>query len=293
MGVNVPTLVNLALNGVAIGFLYFMVAAGLSLIFGLMHILNFAHGSMFVWGAYGGMIVWKATGSFPLALVGGAVAGALWGAVTEYVLIRPLYRRPLFIVLLTLGLSLVLEESIKAIWGPNMQAPVIIPGLSGTMPLLGQQFPIYRLFLIALGLVVLVSVYLLLNRTRLGIIIRAGVQDPDMVQALGINVRRVFTLVFALGAALAGFAGFATAPFEGIHPYMGHAYLLRAFVVVVIGGFGSYSGTAAAAVLLGMAEQMVGFFMPRFASGLAVLLMAAVLMLRPEGLFNLSGRRVS
>jgi branched-chain amino acid transport system permease protein len=293
VGADLPTLVNLGVNGVAIGFLYFMVAAGLSLIFGLMHVLNFAHGAMFVWGAYGGMIVWKWTGSFPLALLGGAVAGAAWGAVTEYLLVRPLYRRPIFIILLTLGLSIVLEEIIKVIWGPNVQDPVIVPGLDGSIDLVGQQFPAYRLFVIGLGLLMLVTVLLLLNRTRLGIIIRAGVQDREMVQALGIDVRRIFTLVFALGAGLAGLAGFATAPFEGIHPYMGHLYLLRAFVVVVIGGFGSYAGTAAASVLLGMSEQIVGFFFPRFASGLAVLLMAVVLLIRPEGLFKVSGRRAS
>lgn len=293
MGFDFPTAVNLALNGLAVGMLYFLVAAGLSLIFGLMHILNFAHGSFFTWGAYVGLMTWNRTHSFTLALLAGALGGAVLGGATEFLLIRPLYKRPVFQVLLTLGLVLVLDESLKMIWGPDMQPPMTIPGLDGTISVLGQQFPTYRLVLLALGLVVLGVIYLLLQKTRLGIIIRAGVQDRDMVQALGINVRRVFTLVFALGGALAGLGGIATVPFDGAHPYLGSFYLLRAFVVVVIGGFGSYGGTAAAALLLGVAEQWVGFFAPRFAYGLPAILMAIVLLWRPEGLFNLSGRRAS
>lgn len=286
------TLVNLLLNGVAVGMFYFMVASGLSLIFGLMHVLNFAHGSLFMWGAYAAISVWLRTGSFVLALAAGTLAGGILGAAIEYVLVRPLYKRPVFLALLTLGLLLVLDESVKAIWGANMQPPLVVAGLDGSVSVLGQQYPVYRLFIILLGGLVLGSVYLLLNRTRLGIIIRAGVQDAGMVEALGINVRRIFTLVFALGGALAGFGGAAVAPDSVVYPGLGLQFLLKAFIVVVIGGFGSYAGTAAAAVLLGVAEQMVGFYLPQLAHGLAMTLMAVVLLLRPEGLFNLGGRRV-
>lgn len=292
-GFDLPTAVALALNGVAIGALYFLVAAGLSLIFGLMHVLNFAHGALFTWGAYAGLLVWNLTGSFALGLVAGALAGAALGALIEYGLIRPLYRRPVFQILLTLGLMLVLEEAIKAIWGPDAQPFKTVPGLAGAVPVLGQQFPTYRLVLIGLGLLALLSVYLLLRKTRLGIIIRAGVQDRDVVQTLGINVRQVFTLVFALGGALAGLGGIATAPFDSVSPYLGDFYLVRAFVCVVIGGIGSYGGTAAAALLLGVTEQWVGFFFPKFATGLPAILMAVVLLLRPEGLFKLGGGRAS
>lgn len=292
-GFDLATAVNLALNGVAIGLLYFLVAAGLSLIYGLMHVLNFAHGSLFTWGAYVGLAVWRASQSLVLALLAGTLAGAALGALMEVALIRPLYRRPIFQVLLTLGVGLVLDELVKAIWGVDLQPAMAIPGLDGAISVMGQKFPAYRLFIIGLGAVMLASVYLLLNRTRLGIIIRAGVQDRDMVQSLGHNIRVVFTLVFALGGALAGLGGIATAPFEGVHPYLGALYILKAFVVVVIGGFGSYAGSAAAAVLLGVVEQWVSFFAPNFAYGLPVMLMALVLLLRPEGLFNLSGRRAS
>ena len=293
MGFDFPTAVNLALNGIAIGALYFLIASGLSLIFGLMHVLNFAHGSIFTWGADIGLLVWNLSGSFIFALMAGAAAGALLGALIEFTLIRPLYSRPVFQILLTLGLVLVLEEIIKLIWGPDLQPLKTVPGLDGAITVLGQQFPSYRLVLIGLGALALVTVYLLLQRTRLGIIIRAGVQDREIVQTLGINVRRVFTLVFALGGALAGLGGIATAPFDGVFPYVGSYYLLRAFVVVVIGGFGSYGGTAGAALLLGVTEQWIGFFFPRAALGLPAIIMAIVLLLRPEGLFKLSGGRTS
>lgn len=290
---KLATLVNLALNGAAIGMFYFMIASGLSLIFGLMHVLNFAHGSLFMWGAYVSISVWLRTGSFLLALLAGAATGFLLGAATEYFLVRPLYRRPIFLALLTLGLALVLDETVKAIWGPNLQPAVILPGLDGSVSVMGQSYPAYRLVIIGVGAVVLTGVWLLLNRTRLGIIIRAGVQDAQMVEALGINVRRVFTLVFALGGALAGLGGAVLAPDSVVHPLMGLAFLLKAFIVVVIGGFGSYGGTAAAAILLGMAEQFVGFYAPEFASGLAVALMAVVLLLKPEGLFTWGKGRAS
>jgi branched-chain amino acid transport system permease protein len=291
--VDFPTMVYLTLNGVSVGMLYFLVAAGLSLIFGLMHILNFAHGSFFTWGAYVGLMVWFQTESFVLALLAGALGGAVLGAVTEVLLIRPLYKRPVFQLLLTLGLALVLDESLKVIWGPDLQPPMIVPALNGTVDVLGQLFPTYRLVIIGLGVLVLGLLYLVLQKTRLGIIIRAGVQDRDMVQALGINVKQVFTLVFALGGALAGLGGIATVPFDGAYPALGGFYLLRAFVVVVIGGFGSFAGTASAALLIGVAEQLVGFYFPSFAYGLPAVLMAVILLLRPEGLFNLSGRRAS
>jgi len=293
MGFTFSLAVNLALNGIAIGALYFLVAAGLSLIFGLMHVLNFAHGALFTWGAYAGLMVWNRTGSFVAGLVAGALAGAGLGALIEWGLIRPLYKRPVFQILLTLGLMLVLEEGVKAVWGPDAQPLKVVKGLDGAIKVLGQNFPAYRLVLIGLGLLALISVYLLLQKTRLGIIIRAGVQDREVVQTLGINVRRVFTLVFALGGALAGLGGIATAPFDGVSPGLGSFYLLRAFVVVVIGGFGSYGGTAIAALLLGVTEQWVGFFLPRAATGLPAVLMAVVLLLRPEGLFKLGGGRAS
>lgn len=298
-----PLFINLLLNGLAIGMLYFLVAVGLSVIFGLMHVLNFAHGSMFMAGAYVGLAVFRLFGDpalgtapaagFLAAMAAGGLAGFLLGYATEHFLIRPLHRRPLFLVLLTLGFVLVVEESVKLIWGANPQGVVQVPGLTGAVEILGQPFAVYRIFLILLGLAMVALTWFLIHRTRLGIIIRAGVQDADLVQTLGINIRRVFSLVFAGGVALAAMGGIATAPFNGVYPTMGGEFLLKAFIVVVIGGFGSTVGTAVSAVFLGLTEQMLPWFFPSYAALGPVALMTLVLLIRPEGLFSLSGRRAS
>lgn len=298
-----PLFVTLILNGVALGMLYFLVAVGLSVIFGLMHVLNFAHGSMSMVGAYLGLSVLRLfgnpgsdtspLGAFLFGLLAAGLGGFLLGWVTERFLVRPLYKRPIFLVLLTLGLILVLDETVKLIWGPNQQGIVTVSGLAGTVDIMGQPFAIYRMFLIAAGFVMILMTWWLINKTRIGIIIRAGVQDSDMVQTLGINIKRVFTMVLAGGVALAAMGGMAAAPFTGIYPMMGGAFLLKAFIVVVIGGFGSTVGTAMGATFLGLTEQFVPWFFPKYAAVAPMLLMALVMLLRPEGLFNLSGRRSS
>lgn len=292
---------TLILNGLAIGMLYFLVAVGLSVIFGLMHVLNFAHGSFFMVGAYVGLTVFRQFGNpaigtaptyaFILAMLAGALACGAIGYLVERFLIRPLYKRPLFLVLLTIGLILVIDETVKLIWSPNSQGSVIVPGLAGTVQIGEQPFAIYRIFLIGFGLLMVGLVWWVINKTKIGIIIRAGVQDAGMVQTLGINVREVFTLVFAFGAALAGMAGMATAPFMGVFPQMGGEFLLKAFIVVVMGGFGSPVGTALGAIVLGLTEQFAPWISTQWAGVAPVAMMVLVLLLRPEGLFNLSGRR--
>lgn len=296
-----PLFLTLILNGLAIGMLYFLVAVGLSVIFGLMHVLNFAHGSMFMVGAYVGLTVFRlfgnpATGSAPtwgffVAMLAGGAAGFALGWVTEQFLIRPLYKRPIFLVLLTIGLIMVLDETVKLIWTANPQGLVLVPAFRESIDILGQPFASYRIFLILFGAVMMVLVWWMVNRTRIGIIIRAGVQDSDMVQTLGINVRRVFTLVFAAGVGLAAMGGIATAPFNGVYPGMGGEFLLKSFIVVVIGGFGSIPGTALGAIFLGLTEQILPWFFPKIAAVAPVVVMALVLLLKPEGLFNLTGRR--
>lgn len=296
-----PLFVTLILNGLAIGALYFLVAVGLSVIFGLMHVLNFAHGSMFMVGAYVGLTVFRlfgnpATGSAPtwaffVAMLAGGLAGFALGWATERLLIRPLYKRPIFLVLLTIGLIMLFDETVKLIWTANNQGIVIVPAFRDSVEILGQPFASYRIFLILFGAVMMGLVWWLVNKTRVGIIIRAGVQDSDMVQTLGINVRRVFTMVFAAGVGLAAMGGIATAPFNGVYPTMGGEFLLKSFIVVVIGGFGSIAGTALGAVFLGLTEQILPWFFPKFAAVAPVAVMALVLLLKPEGLFNLSGRR--
>ena len=260
---------------------------------------------------------------FVLALVVGALGGAGVGALVESSMIRPLYARPIYQVLLTLGLVFVGTEVIRGVWGPAgfyMEIPAYFNasnpegcrpppdivswfGLNcASINIMGRPFPSYRLFIIVLGIVMFVAIALLLQRTRMGMIIRAGVQDRDMVQALGINVRRVFTLVFALGTGLAALGGVAAAPIVGVNPGLGQEFLLLAFIAVVIGGMGSYTGAAIGALLVGLArafgDQLVltGFtlpgmeealkFSPSIARASTVLLMAAVLLIRPAGLFG-------
>jgi branched-chain amino acid transport system permease protein len=258
---------------------------------------------------------------FLLALLIGAGTGAALGAGIEWSMIRPLYTRPIYQVLLTLGLVFVGTEAVKGIWGPagfymdipaffnsnskNCPSPDLLAWFSdhcASIDVMGRPFPSYRIFIIVLGLLIFVAIALLLKYTRMGMIIRAGVQDSEMVQALGINVRRVFTLVFALGAGLAALGGVAAAPFIGLSPNLGQDFLLLAFIAVVIGGMGSYPGAAIGALLVGLArafgDQLVlsgvhlpGMedaikFSPSIARASTVLLMAVVLLVRPAGLFG-------
>ena len=258
---------------------------------------------------------------FILALIAGALSGALIGALIEWGLIRPLYARPIYQVLVTLGLVFVGTEVVKSIWGPAgfyMDIPALFNSGSKSCPspdliswfsdhcasidVLGRPFPSYRMFIIFLGGAVFIGVALLLQRTRLGMTIRAGVQDSDMVQALGINVRRVFTAVFALGAALAALGGVAAAPFIGVNLGVGQELLIQGFIAVVIGGMGSYPGAAVGALIVGMARafgdqfvlagiQIPGLedpikFSPSIARASTVLIMALVLLIRPTGLFG-------
>ncbi len=460
---SAPTLVSIILSGITLAALYFLVASGLSLIFGLMDVLNFAHGSLFMIGAYAGwtfytnprllfntaplllalgagftisqlfaraialpratrwlaalaacLLLFLAVRDFPLdklvamgttmtgkviataeaqepletllarlgvaflagmfahfaafradtrfsprrtattaliftffalftifardageqfilkmessvrfvfALGAGAAAGALLGALMEWGLIRPLYARPIYQVLLTLGLVFVADQTVRLIWGPAgafMDMPSLFTSASKECPtsdllvwlsdhcdsilILSRPFPSYRLFIITVGVVIAIALAVLLTRSRLGMIIRAGVQDAEMVQALGINVRRVFTLVFAIGAGLAGLGGVVAAPFLGVYPAMGMEFLLQAFIVVVIGGMGSIPGAAVGALLVGLARAygdhivLSGIQLPWMQSAISgspaiarastVLIMAIVLFVKPTGIFG-------
>ena len=285
-------------RGVLLSMLIFLVASGLSLIFGLLDVLNFGQGAFVLVGAYVGYATYQAvelnsTLSFLAAAGAAIVSVGLLGAIIEAGLIRPLYERPVFQIVLTFGLAAVLIDLVERIWGPQPNQPLAPPEMfRGTFYLFGQSLSVYRLFIIALGLIIMIAVGLLLNRTRLGIIIRAGVQDAEMVQALGINVRRVFTFVFVLGAVLAGLAGIALVPYQGATLEMGNQFLIMAIVVVVIGGMGSYEGTAVASFIVGLtravAEQMSlkHFDAPVLAETSILLLMIAVLLIQPSGLFG-------
>lgn len=317
---SLEAIVSIVIQGLTLGMLYFLIAVGLSLIFGLMDVLNFAHGSIFMIGAYVALTVFYDLGGgqfgafipalaaptllklgfqpgvalvpdanlrFVIALLAGALVGAGLGALIEWSMIRPLYKRPIFQILLTLGLAYVLSELVKNIWGFNPYNLEKPPVFAQSVEIVHRMVPYYKFFIIALGLALFIAVWLLLQKSRLGIIIRAGVENSEMVQALGINVRRVFTLVFALGAGLAALGGAAAGPFVGISPLMGISYQLSGFIVVVIGGMGSISGAAIGAVLVGLAQAFAANRLsPLAANAILVGVMALVLLIRPAGLFG-------
>lgn len=294
------TVAVVLLSGLYQGMLFFLVAAGMSIVFGLLDVLNLAQGSFFMLGAYTGFAVYGALPPgipvevrFLAALVAAVLAGGLLGGVVEIALLRPLYQRPIFQIVLTLGLASAMEETVREIYGPAGLVPIRPPAaLDTTLPLFGSRFETYRLFIIVMGFLLMVTISVLLRRTRLGIIIRAGVQDREMVEALGIDVQRIFTLVFMLGTAVAALGGMTAAPFLGAYPGMGTQFLLTAIIVIVIGGMSSYEGTAIASILVGLtratAEQISLQYLntPILASVSALLFMVVVLLVRPTGLFG-------
>jgi branched-chain amino acid transport system permease protein len=293
------------LSGLFQGMLLFLVASGLSIVFGLMDVLNLAQGSYFMVGAYvaydaqhaGGLIDLTAVMPDPnlrfiMAVIAAVLAGALLGYLLERGLLRPLYSRPIFQLVLTFGVSLVALELVKFIWTTTPYSWTELFGVRESFfELFGQRFSTYRLFVVGMGGVLIVTIALLLQRSRIGIIIRAGVEDREMVQALGINVRAVFTLVFTLGCAIAAFGGAIAAPFLGASTTLGNAFLLQSIAVVVLGGMGSYSGTAVGSVLVGLAiavaqDVAIGTDFAALPSITPMLLLVLVLLLRPSGLFG-------
>ena len=251
---------TLIFNGVATGMLIFLLAAGLSLIFGLMSVLNFAHGALFMFGAYFGTDIYLRlggwTGAYPvlnffIGILAAIIIGVGLGYVVERFTIRPVYGNHLQQILITAGVALVISELVKVFWGPNM-IPVNEPAsIAGYWQAFDVRFPHYRVFIIGFGLLVFISMMLLLKKTKIGLIVRAGVQNKEMIQALGVNVRKVFTLVFIFGTALACIGGFLWGPFGSqINAEMGAAKMLIAFIVVAIGGMGSVTGSAVAALLV-------------------------------------------
>ncbi|WP_448073672.1 branched-chain amino acid ABC transporter permease [Georgenia yuyongxinii] len=285
------TIVLLLVTGLGMGALYFLVASGLSLIYGLMGVLNFAHGSFLTLGAFVGWEVARRIGpgtwtGFLIALLVGALAGAAIAALTELLLIRPLYNRHIEQVLVTVGLGLATVALFEGIWGTDA---ITISGpqwLGGTTTVLGARLPNDNFLAIAVAAAVLVGLVVFLKFTRFGLIIRAGVENRAMVTALGIDVRRSFTLVFAIGGAAAGIGGvLASQSFEYVSAYLGATLLIFAFIVTVIGGLGSLSGAAAAAVLVAIPQQFANYYW-RIGDLIAVLALAVVLLLRPSGLMG-------
>jgi branched-chain amino acid transport system permease protein len=302
-------LIEQCLNGLQLGMLLFMLAAGLTLIFGIMDLVNLAHGSLYMIGAYFAASFAALTGSFVAAIVLALAATLVVGMAVEVIAMRRLYGRDhLDHVLGTFGLILFFNELVRLIWGPaGMTLP--LPDWLGTwVPILpGIRYPVYRIVIIGSALVVAAGLYVLVMRTRLGMLIRAGASNREMVGALGINIKLLYTFVFGLGAALAGFAGMMQAPILTVQIGMGENILILAFVVIIIGGIGSIRGAFVASIFAGLVETVGRAYLPdlfklvlspsaastagpALSSMLIYLLMAGVLVLRPEGLFPVSGK---
>jgi len=285
------------LNSVQYGLLLFLVASGLTLIFGIMGVINIAHGSFYMIGAYLAWSLSGAVGNFWLALVVGVALSVALGLVLEWLLINKLYDRDhLYQVLLTYGLILVFEELRAVIWGNDVHAVPVPALLKASIPLTENlSYPVYRLFISAVCLALAGLMYWVIQKTRLGMMIRAGASNREMVQSLGINIGFVYRVVFAVGVALAAFAGMIAAPVSSVFPGMGGQVLIICFVVVVIGGVGSVKGALVAAILIGLIDtfgkvievQIGGFSVLPELSGMSVyLLMAVVLLWRPQGIFG-------
>lgn len=276
------------LNSVQYGLLLFMLAAGLTLIFGIMGVVNLAHGSFYMLGAYLAYSLSGMFGSLTLAIIGGTILSVIFGLILERVLFRHFYHRDhLDQVLLTFGLIYIFEELRSLLWGDDVHGVTIPNLLAGSITLTeNQSYPIYRLFMMGVCLLLAIGLYLLINKTRLGMKIRAGAFNRDMTESLGINIKLIHAIVFAIGVGLATMAGMIAAPVSSVYPNMGSQVLIMCFVVVVIGGIGSVRGALIAAILVGLVDTFGKVLLPQVAGMLVYMLMAAVLLWKPEGLFK-------
>ena len=276
------------LNSVQFGLLLFMLAAGLTLIFGIMGVVNLAHGSFYMLGAYLAWSLSAQLGSLTLAIMVGAALSVIFGLALEWLLFRHFYDRDhLDQVLLTFGLIYIFEELRSIIWGDDVHGVTIPQALSASIPLTDNlSYPVYRLFMSGVCIALALGLYLLISRTRLGMKIRAGAFNRGMAESLGINIKLIHAVVFALGVGLAAVAGMIAAPVASVYPNMGSQVLIMCFVVVVIGGIGSVRGALIAALLVGLVDTFGKVLLPSVAGMLVYMLMAAVLLWKPEGLFK-------
>jgi branched-subunit amino acid ABC-type transport system permease component len=278
------------LNGLAYSLLIFLIAAGFSLIFGMMNVINLAHGSFYMLGAYFAYSIVSRSGeNFWLALLVAPLGVAVVGVVLELGYLRPVYKRGhLDQVLLTFGFAYVFSDIVRTVWGSDIRSLAYTPLLQGAVEIFGRPYPLYRFTVILFGLSMALVLWLVLERTRLGSVVRAGVADPEMVSGLGINITVVFTAVFAAGAALAALSGVIAGPILGMHPGMDFDVLIVALIVVVVGGLGTLSGSFWGSLLIGIADTFGKVLQPDFSMALTFAVMAAVLLLRPAGLFGRS-----
>lgn len=293
------TFILIALSGLGLGALYFLLATGLSMIFGLMRVLSFAHGAFLSVAAFGSWLALRSvddpsTLQWLAALVAAMALGGTLAFITEITIIRPLKGKELEQLLATVGLGLALVALLAAIWGPDEHLIPRPEWLTSTTSVLGAPIPHTRFVLIVSAVVVLVAIELMLARTRYGLVIRAGVENSEMVSALGINVKRSFTLVFTVGGALAGLGGgMAGSYFGGVSPYLGDGLLIFSFIVLIIGGLGSIEGALIAAVVLGLSQSLVNYYVQNgIGDILVVVLLVVTLLVRPQGLMGQKERLV-
>lgn len=301
--INIKTYITLTVSGIAMGMLLFLVSSGFSLIFGFMSILNMAHGALFAWGAYIGFTAftlidrWTGWGGsdsfflniviFLLALLCAAFFAAILGVLTERLVIRPVYGSHLFQIFITVGAMIVLEELIRIVWGPNDEVMPVPISFIGSWDIFDVVVSKYPLIAIVLGLALYLGMYTILKKTKLGMIVRAGVENPEMVQVMGHNIYLYFTGVFAAGSALAAVGGGMWATFvKSINPAMGGEVMVFALIVVIIGGLGSITGSVVGALMVGLSYNYVAYLIPKAALGITMFLLVVILLIRPTGLFQ-------
>jgi len=288
---------NALFNGITLGALYFLVASGFTLIFGLMHNVNLAHGSLYMLGGYIGYEVANTTGVWILSFVAAFAVVALLGVVLQVVVFRRMEGEDLKQTLVTIGISIVLADLMMWIWGGDfyqiltpawLSGPIDLPLITGVSRRSGEfiylKYPVVRLVILLAAIAIGIGMWLVLNRTRIGMLVRAGVDDRDMLSATGVRIQRVFVLVFAFGAGLAGIAGVIGGTFQSVAPGEDTRFLLASLVVVIVGGMGSIPGAALGALLIGLAEQFGSVYAPTYAVVLTFLIMVVVLAFRPQGL---------
>jgi branched-chain amino acid transport system permease protein len=289
--INWPNFVSQLFNGLVLGALLALISSGLTIIYGTLGVLNLAHGAMFMLGGYAGWLAFTYTNSFIVAVIAGSLFVMLVGVVMELLIIRHFYNRPgEDQLLVTFGLGIVFVESVRFAFGSLSKAVPAPPPLVGITPLGFMLYPTYRLALLGIVLVALILLYLVLYRTRIGMIVRAGIEDSAMVDALGIDVHKVFMLAFGIGAMAAGFAGIVNAPVVSIAPDVGEAILVQTFVVVVIGGVGSFPGAVLGGLIAGEIISITSMFNPGYSYVMLFVAMTLVLVFRPYGLLGTAGR---
>jgi branched-chain amino acid transport system permease protein len=288
---SLPLFLSQLFNGLATGLLLSLISAGLTIIYGTLGVLNLAHGALFMVGAYAGFLALQWTGSFVLAIIGGMIGALVVGLLMERVIVRYYYQRPPEDqILVTFGIGIVITELVRLVFG-GIAKPVPVPSWGQGITKLGSLiYPTYRIEMMAIIAVALLGLYVLLYRTRIGMIVRAGIEDSLMVNMLGINVYRVFLLVFGVGAMTAGFAGILNAPILAVTPDMGESFLVMSFVVIVIGGVGSFPGAIVGGIIAGEIISLTSMFSSAYSHVMLFAIMAVLLAVRPQGLFGIEGR---